>query len=81
MKRIRLQNDTHLIEWADNNGGRLQAEAFRKNHPEFKGRKIRSILQLRPSEVPCGEILPFTGKTVFAAKWAANTSPFTIGNV
>jgi len=49
-----------MIEWADNATGRLQAKAFRQNHQEFKGRKLREVLQLMPSKVPCGQVVEWT---------------------
>jgi hypothetical protein len=42
---------------AFNNGGMLMAKAFRRSHSEFKRRHIKPILQLKPLNVPCGEIL------------------------
>jgi hypothetical protein len=57
MKRIHIRNATHFIEWSDTNTGEMQARAFRKHHREFKRRKIRRVLQLMPSQVPCGVVM------------------------
>jgi len=60
MKRLHMQNNIHMVEFADNNTGKMQIKAFRKSHPEFKGRRIKEVLQLMPSVVPCGEIVERT---------------------
>lgn len=60
MRRLRMQNLSHGVEFPDNNTGSLQILAFRKSHPEFKGRKIRQILQLHPNQLPCGNIFELT---------------------
>ena len=52
--RLHLQNDTVMIEWADTPTGLLQAKAFRKARPEFRGRHIRSVVQTDPERVECG---------------------------
>lgn len=58
--RLHLQNATHMVEWSDNNGGMLQAKAFRSNHPAFKRRRIKRVLQVYPERVPCGDIIEMT---------------------
>lgn len=62
MKRLHMtnQNNTHMVEFPDNNTGKMQIKAFRKSHPEFKGRRIKEVLQLMPLAVPCGEIIELT---------------------
>ena len=40
MKRLHMQNNTHMVEFSDNNTGKMQIKAFRKSHPEFKGKLI-----------------------------------------
>ena len=62
MKRLHMRNKayTHMIEWADTGSGLVQAKAFRRNHPEFKGCRIKRVFQLNPSNVPCGDIIELT---------------------
>lgn len=57
MNGLHIRNETHMAEWPANNAGLMQAKAFRRSHPEFKGRRIQQVLQMNPSEVPCGVIL------------------------
>lgn len=57
MRRIHIQNDTHFCEFPDTLAGKIQAMAFRKTHKEFKGKRLRFVLQLIPSAVPCGVIM------------------------
>ncbi len=58
--RLHLQNDIAMIEWIDTPAGLLQAKAFRKSHPEFKNRHIRSVLQAMPDLVKCEKIYLLT---------------------
>lgn len=44
--------------------GKDRLKALRKADPRFKGMWIRSIMQMRPSEVPCGKVLEVT-KRIF----------------
>lgn len=55
MKRLQLRNSTHAIEFPDTPEGMMEAIAYRATHSTFKRRRIRSILQLAPSQVPTGE--------------------------
>lgn len=57
MNRIHIRNSTHFAEWSDTCAGEMQARAFRRSHTEFRRRKLRRVLQLMPSRVPCGEKL------------------------
>ena len=57
MKRLMIKNTTHKVEFPDTPAGMMQIKAFRKSHQEFKGRRIKAILQLLPSAVPCGDII------------------------
>jgi len=59
-KRLHLRNDTHMIEWTETFAGLLKAKGFRQSHPEFKGCRIRSIVQLNPEQVECGRVYPLT---------------------
>jgi hypothetical protein len=61
MRRLRLRNATHLVEFPDNGPGMLQAVAFRRLHPQFKRRRIRHILQMCPEQVSLGDIHPIAG--------------------
>lgn len=56
MKRLRLQNNTHAIEFESSGEGLKQAREFRASHPEFTGRKIKSVPQLEPDKVPLGQV-------------------------
>lgn len=60
MKRLHMRNDVQMVEWPDTPTGRMQAKAFRRSHSEFKRRRIREVLQLLPSEVPCGVPMNWT---------------------
>jgi hypothetical protein len=62
MKRLRLGNNTHFVEFPDNCSGLMQIKAFRKSHPEFKGKRIKPGLQLLPSKVSVGEIYEYQWK-------------------
>jgi hypothetical protein len=57
MKRIHIRNATHFVEWNDTPAGEMQARAFRKNSQNFRRRRLRHILQLMPSQVPCGVVM------------------------
>lgn len=60
MRRYHLQNQTHLIEFLETPDGLTKAREFRRNRPAFRRRKIRAVLQLRPSQVPCGVVVERT---------------------
>ena len=57
MKRLRIHNFTHLVEWEDTPEAMAEAKMFRFCHPEFKYKRIKHILQMRPDEVPLRRIL------------------------
>ena len=50
-----LKNDTHLVFFEADQ--MLEAAAFRRNHPEFKRRRIVRVLQMLPSNVTIGELM------------------------
>jgi hypothetical protein len=63
MKRLRIHNATHLVEWEDTPEALKEAKMFRFCHPTFKHKRIKHILQLLPDKVPLRRILEIgTGK-------------------
>jgi len=60
MNRLHMRNSTHMVEFSDNNTGKMQIKALRRSHPEFKGRRIKEVFQLIPEAVPCGEVVELT---------------------
>ena len=58
--RLHIQNNSHMAEWPDTQAGQMQARAFRKSHPQFKRRRIRSVIQAHPSLIECGTIYTLT---------------------
>ena len=52
--RYHLGNDTKFIEFSFDAKGLAEAKNYRQNHPEFKGRHIRNILQAYESIVYVG---------------------------
>lgn len=56
MQVLILKNQTHFVQFPDNNTGMMQIKAFRQSHPEFKRRKIRAVLQLMPEKVQMGVV-------------------------
>lgn len=59
-RRLCIRNETHFVNFADSETGMMLAKLFRKTQPAFKGRRIRPVLQLKPSDVPFGEIMEIT---------------------
>lgn len=55
--RLLIRNATHFANFPDHGAGMMQAQAFRRSHPEFKRCRIKSILQMHPSRVPMGEVM------------------------
>jgi len=50
-----------LAEFPDTPEGKKQGEAFRRAHPaQFRGRRLRSGIQMWPSSMPVGEIVTAT---------------------
>lgn len=58
--RYHIQNVTHFAEFEFSTSGKEKALAFRANNPEFKRRRIRSVIQAYPSRVPLGKKTAFT---------------------
>jgi hypothetical protein len=64
MQRYHLQNDEKFVEFPYDEEGLKCIKLYRKLHPEFKGRKIKSVLQLYPSIVYIGrEYYSYSNKT------------------
>jgi len=64
-KRLRLKNKTHFVEYAVyendwNNYRNERIQRFRKEHFEFKGRKIEEVVRIKPYDVPQGIIMKLT---------------------
>jgi len=49
--RLHIDNGFYMREFSDTAEGLKDAKEFRKNHEEFKGRKIRKIIQAFPSKI------------------------------
>jgi hypothetical protein len=62
MNRYCIRNQTHFANFPFTDAGLMQIRAFRRSHPQFKRRHIKQVLQLKPYEVPCGEIMEVTYK-------------------
>lgn len=58
--RLHMQNKTHMVEFPDTCWGKMQIKAFRKSHPEFKGCKIREVIQAYPEKIEMGTIYKLT---------------------
>lgn len=58
MLRYHLHNRFHWIEFPHNSEGLNAARTFRKSHPEYKGRRIREVIQAYPSHYPNGIEFP-----------------------
>jgi len=58
--RLLIRNQTHFVNFADSEAGLVLARIFRKTQPAFKRRRIKPVLQLKPSEVRLGEIMEIT---------------------
>lgn len=58
--RLHMHNATHLVEFPATLQGWLDARLFRRDHVEFKGKRIREVLQLMPDAVPCGVMVERT---------------------
>ena len=54
MGRYHIRNATKFVEFPATPAGLMQAKAYRKSHPDFSRRKIRSVLQLLPQLIECG---------------------------
>lgn len=52
--RYRIHNNTHLIEMPLSVIGKQFLQSVRKNYPEFKGKRIKTIIQAYPSKVEIG---------------------------
>jgi hypothetical protein len=63
MKRIRIHNSTHLVEWEDTPEAMKEAKMFRRMRASFRYKRIKHILQLLPDQTPLRRILEIgTGK-------------------
>ena len=54
MLRYHIRNAEQMVEFPATPSGLMQAKAFRRAHAEYFRRHIREVLQLKPSDVPCG---------------------------
>jgi len=60
MQRLFMGNGTHFVNFPDTYAGMMQIKAFRKSHPQFKGRRILPIFQLMPDVIQCGKVYGIT---------------------
>jgi RNA recognition motif-containing protein len=56
MQRLSISNGVQFVEFPNTEDGMKQAKEFRKTHPEFKGRRIQTVLQMLPSKIEYGKI-------------------------
>ena len=55
--RLRMQNEKQFIEQMDTPTGKQFLQELRKSNPEFKGKRINSVLQAYPSLIQIGVLL------------------------
>lgn len=60
MLRLHLRNDTDMVEFPETPDGLRQIKQFRSDNTKFKGRHIRSVLQLYPSDIEIGKVYKMT---------------------
>lgn len=60
MLRYHLRNNTDMVEFPETPDGLRQIKQFRNDNTEFKGRHIRSVLQLYPSDIEIGKVYKLT---------------------
>jgi len=61
--RLHLENNTHFIEELNNEAGRERLQLIRKTYKEFKGRRIKSIIQVLPETIILGKFYMYRGYT------------------
>jgi hypothetical protein len=55
-QRLHINNKsmTKFMEFVDDETGMKDAKKFRKNHPDYKGQRIKHILQMYFYMINCG---------------------------
>ena len=53
MRRLHITNKakTHFVEFIDDEKGMQQAKELRKHNPNYKGQRIKNVIQLYYSDV------------------------------
>lgn len=49
--RYHMKNNTHMVEAEKTPEGLNALNLFKRDHPEFRGRHIREVLQYLPSKI------------------------------